>query len=126
MGMSRRVSFNAFLGGMLSRDDSLINLAMLPTLDNAPTSTTNGNSTNNGATAANGTTNAANGNEYNMADIFSRDDDPLVNLAASVEMPSTSLSSTPGASAANVENVKQENEAPGDGNDTFDFIDFQS
>jgi len=118
-GMSRRVSFNAFLGGMLSRDDSLINLAMLPTLDNAPTSTiSNGTSTNAGATATSGTA-----NDY-MTEIFSRDD-PLVNLAASVEMTSTSSSSAPGF-AANVDNAKQENEAPVDGNDTFDFIDFQS
>ena len=49
--LTRRVASNTFIGGMLSLDDSLINLAMLPTLDNAgastSTDTTSGNNNQN-------------------------------------------------------------------------------
>jgi len=65
-GLTRRVTSTTYLGGMLSRDDSLINLAMLPTLDN--------NNSNNALLTSNG----SGGSNSN---------DSLVNLAASVETP---------------------------------------
>jgi len=64
-GLTRRVTSTTYLGGMLSRDDSLINLAMLPTLDN---NNSNALLTSNGSGGSNS-------------------NDSLVNLAASVETP---------------------------------------
>ena len=80
-GLTRRVTSTAYLGGMLSRDDSLINLAMLPTLD----TTTNGNgaaaSLSCGGVGAYLTTyNSTCGHHVSR-------NDSLVNLAASIQDP---------------------------------------
>ncbi len=103
--LARRVSTNNF--GMLSRDNSLINLAMLPTLD--------GNSSSGGE-----------GSNDFMKSIFSREES-IVNLAAAAASANTSPSSGAvvapmgGAAASGTAEIK-----PGkEGGDTFDFIDFQ-
>jgi hypothetical protein len=99
--LTRRVSPH-FLGGMLHRDDSLINLAMLPTLDTTTTAAAP-ISVHDDAPAAvsegvSGGGSDARHRDY-TASMFSRDDS-LANLAAMVEMvggagaPSSALAPT--------------------------------
>mmetsp|Transcript_39240 Transcript_39240/g.83786 ORF Transcript_39240/g.83786 Transcript_39240/m.83786 type:complete len:256 (-) Transcript_39240:145-912(-) len=96
----RRVSpVTTFAGGMLSRDDSLINLAMLPTLEGADCT---GNATSEAAGA--------------MGAIFSREDS-LMNLAAAVELADAAAAADPSGN-----DEGQENES----GDSFGFINFQS
>lgn len=138
--LTERVSSMTFLGGMLSRDDSLINLAMLPTLDNVRTNY-NGNGGSVGVSRQ--ASNSSNTSQDYMRGILSRDDS-LMNLAkivdaatGSTDSPtildnaSSSLSTVAAAAAAagtETATVQLQDGGPGgDGSgDTFDFIDFQS
>mmetsp|Transcript_12762 Transcript_12762/g.27722 ORF Transcript_12762/g.27722 Transcript_12762/m.27722 type:complete len:408 (+) Transcript_12762:265-1488(+) len=135
--LTRRVSSMAFLGGMLSRDDSLINLAMLPTLDNDNTNGTNNNGTMDVGTGGTNSNSISSSQDY-MTAIFSRDDS-LMNLAKIVDAvtgtDSAPSSTTAAASASGTECTAKSrpddrNEGLGGGengsSDTFGFIDFPS
>ena len=98
-GMSNRISsVSSFVGGMLSRDDSLINLAMLPTLDN--------------------TSNDSESNINRYRSYMLSRDDSLIDLAASV-----ARSHVPNNSGTtNRTNDKSPSSA--NGSSSFQFIDF--
>ena len=122
---------------MLSRDDSLINLAMLPILDTVDVAS--GEGRNDLAAAATGETSLtgvatadvcsggdssnAYGDDYNISAIFSRDNS-LINLLATVDAANESTSAT----------VRQQqggdhegwDGAYGCGDDMFGFVDFQT
>ncbi|KAL9186475.1 hypothetical protein ACHAXT_005713 [Thalassiosira profunda] len=99
--LTRRISSMTFpSGGMLSRDDSLINLAMLPTLDAAATAGSEGNGAADGGLAA-----VASG-------IFSRNNS-LMNLAAAVEVLDDGTARPAGNGGGGGE----------DGGDAFGFFD---
>ena len=102
--LTRRISSMTFLGGMLSRDDSLINLAMLPTLDSSVALSSLGTTTPPVDSAT---------NEY-MTGIFARDDS-LINLASAVDQQaggSTDISAGPTLGNANAK-------LDGEGEDTI-------
>lgn len=98
-GMSNRISsVSSFVGGMLSRDDSLINLAMLPTLDN--------------------TSNDSESNINRYRSYMLSRDDSLIDLAASV-----ARSHVPNnRGTTNRTNDKSPSSA--NGSSSFQFIDF--
>ena len=99
--LTRRISSMTFpSGGMLSRDDSLINLAMLPTLDAATNAGSEGNGAADGGLAA-----VASG-------IFSRNNS-LMNLAAAVEVLDDGTARPAGNGGGSNE----------DGGDAFGFFD---
>lgn len=132
---------------MLSRDDSLINLAMLPMLDTVDDDGGNGGggdsstSTDDALPSAapekissttcissrgmnDNNTNHNNGEDYNISGIFSRDDS-LINLLATVDTVCDGM-------GANIPRQQQqhqqqlEGDQDGWGGDMFGFIDFQN
>ncbi|KAL7553240.1 hypothetical protein ACHAWF_016501 [Thalassiosira exigua] len=108
--LTRRVSSAAFLGSLLRRDDSLIDLAVLPVLD----------ADGGGADAAAGP-NEAGGDGSGMASGFFPREDSLMNLAAAVEAAEAGGGGGGGAMGA-----AASSDGDGGADDHFDFVDFPS